>query len=198
GIHKRKVPIYFYPFPVKRGGRDTYMASAFFVLPQLPKDRVVMGGVNFEPNYLQQTCFPEVLEELIARKLSEDGGNQLAMAVYPTEYEGGHGDKLLAASGGWSEGKPQGSRKMNELRGLALGIKFQGTSAEALNHAWVQTSFLILGVLSVLLVGGLVLTYRSVSKEVALARLKSDFVSNVSHELRTPLALIRLYAETLE
>jgi signal transduction histidine kinase len=53
-------------------------------------------------------------------------------------------------------------------------------------------------VLSLLLVGGLVLTYRSVSKEVALARLKSDFVSNVSHELRTPLSLIRLYAETLE
>jgi signal transduction histidine kinase len=37
-----------------------------------------------------------------------------------------------------------------------------------------------------------------VSKEMSLARLKSDFVSNVSHELRTPLALIRLYAETLE
>jgi signal transduction histidine kinase len=53
-------------------------------------------------------------------------------------------------------------------------------------------------VVSLLLVGGLVLTYRSVSKEVALARLKSDFVSNVSHELRTPLSLIRLYAETLE
>jgi len=43
-----------------------------------------------------------------------------------------------------------------------------------------------------------VLTFRSVNKQVALARLKSDFVSNVSHELRTPLALIRLYAETLE
>jgi signal transduction histidine kinase len=48
------------------------------------------------------------------------------------------------------------------------------------------------------MIGGLVLTYRSVNKQVALARLKSDFVSNVSHELRTPLALIRLYAETLE
>ncbi len=59
-------------------------------------------------------------------------------------------------------------------------------------------SFLILGALSLLMVGGLVLTYRSVSKEMALAHLKSDFVSNVSHELRTPLALIRLYAETLE
>ena len=42
------------------------------------------------------------------------------------------------------------------------------------------------------------LTKHIVSKEMALARLKSDFVSNVSHELRTPLALIRLYAETLE
>src|SRR5262249_30560832 len=40
--------------------------------------------------------------------------------------------------------------------------------------------------------------YRNVSRELALAKLKSDFVSNVSHELRTPLALIRLYAETLE
>ena len=64
--------------------------------------------------------------------------------------------------------------------------------------AGFMQSFLILGVLSLLMVGGLVLTYRSVSKEMALARLKSDFVSNVSHELRTPLALIRLYAETLE
>jgi signal transduction histidine kinase len=49
-----------------------------------------------------------------------------------------------------------------------------------------------------MIIGGLVLTKHVVSKEMALARLKSDFVSNVSHELRTPLALIRLYAETLE
>jgi signal transduction histidine kinase len=84
------------------------------------------------------------------------------------------------------------------FRGLALGIKFQGTSVAAIGQGIVHRSFLILGVLSLLLVGGLVLTYRSVTKEVALARLKSDFVSNVSHELRTPLSLIRLYAETLE
>jgi His Kinase A (phospho-acceptor) domain len=199
GMHKRKLPIYCYPFPVKRAGRDAYMTSAFFVLPQLPRDRVVFGGVSFDPNYLKQTFFPEMLEELIVRKVTEEGGNQLAMAVYSTEYEGEHGDRLLAASTGWREGKPEVSHNLDEVfRGLALGIKFQGTSVETLGRAWVQRSFLILGVLSVLLVGGLVLTYRSVSKEMALARLKSDFVSNVSHELRTPLALIRLYAETLE
>ena len=62
----------------------------------------------------------------------------------------------------------------------------------------MRTNFLILGGLTFLLAGGLGLTYRNVSKEMALAKLKSDFVSNVSHELRTPLSLIRLYAETLE
>jgi signal transduction histidine kinase len=49
-----------------------------------------------------------------------------------------------------------------------------------------------------LLGAGMILMYRNVARELALAKLKSDFVSNVSHELRTPLALIRLYAETLE
>ena len=93
---------------------------------------------------------------------------------------------------GWGEGKPEVSRRFEDVfRGLALGIKFQGTSAEALGQTWVNRSLLILGILSLLIIGGLVLTKHVVSKEMALARLKSDFVSNVSHELRTPLALIR-------
>src|SRR5213592_714389 len=199
GMHKRNRLITFYPDQVKRAGSYSYMTTAFFCLPQLSKDRSVLGGVSFDPNYLKQTFFPEMLEELIAHKLTEGGGNQLAMMVYPADYEGGNGDKVLAASAGWTEGKPEVSRNLDDVfRGLTLGIKYQGTSVEALGRRWVQRSFLILGVLSVLLIGGLVLTYHNVSKEVALARLKSDFVSNVSHELRTPLSLIRLYAETLE
>src|SRR6266704_1802283 len=89
------------------------------------------------------------------------------------------------------------SRWLLQLGG-AMGIKYQGVSVEAMGHTWIRNSFIILGFLSLMIVGGLVLTKHMVSKEVALARLKSDFVSNVSHELRTPLALIRLYAETLE
>jgi signal transduction histidine kinase len=36
-----------------------------------------------------------------------------------------------------------------------------------------------------------------IRREYALARLRSDFVSNISHELRTPLAQVRMFAETL-
>jgi signal transduction histidine kinase len=82
--------------------------------------------------------------------------------------------------------------------GLTLAIKLRGTTLASLGQRFVRTNFLTLGALSVLLAAGILLTYRNVAKEVALARLKSDFVSNVSHELRTPLSLIRLYAETLE
>jgi len=40
-------------------------------------------------------------------------------------------------------------------------------------------------------------TVRSVQRELRLAQLKSDFVSNVSHELRTPLTSIRMFSELL-
>ena len=199
GMHRKTRPFNWYTSKTKRDGAELYMTNAFFVLPEVPRDRVVMGGVSFDPRYLKETFFPEMLDESITKNLTEEKGERLAMMVYPSDDEGMREDKPIFASAGWGKGKPEVSRKLDDVfQGLALGIKFQGTSAEAIGRRWAMQSFLILGVLSLLMVGGLALAYRSVSKEVALAHLKSDFVSNVSHELRTPLALIRLYAETLE
>ena len=199
GMHKKTRPINFYTDPTKRADGEPYITTALFALPQLSSNRVVMGGVTFDACYLQQTFFPGMLEELATQKMIDQGGNPLAMMVYPADMEMGHAIKPLATSSGWGEGKPEVSHKFEDVfRGLALGIKFQGTSVEALGRTWIHRSFLILGFLSLMIIGGLVLTKHIVSKEMALARLKSDFVSNVSHELRTPLALIRLYAETLE
>jgi signal transduction histidine kinase len=200
-------PISWYPDRGKRASGVAYTATAFFTLPGTSPKRVVLGGATLEPDYLKRTLFPEMLDGIIAYKSGEEGGNPLAMAIYPGappgESEGwspiGLAPGPLAASAGWTHGAPEVTRNMDGVfRGLMLGIKFQGTSVAEIGRGWVRNSFLALGIVSLLLVGGLALTYRSVSKEVALARLKSDFVSNVSHELRTPLALIRLYAETLE
>jgi signal transduction histidine kinase len=208
-MHKRGRSItWFAGEQTERGDGHLFVTTAVFSFPQLPKDHVALGGVTFEPEYLKTTFFPKMLDELITYKLDEESGNPLAMIVYPAETDGhmdwwpadgGQPKDVLAASAGWSQGKPEVSRNLDDVfRGLALGMKFQGTSVEAIGQKWFRQSFMTLGIVSLLLVGGLVLTYRSVSKEVALARLKSDFVSNVSHELRTPLSLIRLYAETLE
>lgn len=198
-LHKRNRPISFSSDHTKRNGTEAYLASAFFVLPQLPAGRVVLGGVVIDPCYLKGTLFSQALDEQVNQRLNNEGGNQITMVIYPTESEMSYDIKPMAATAGWGEGKPEVSRKFDDVfRGLTLGIKFQGTSVEALGRTWMHRSFLILGILSLMIIGGLVLTKHIVGKEMALAKLKSDFVSNVSHELRTPLALIRLYAETLE
>ena len=203
---KKPKPIMWYSGEVEGPNGPVYNTTAIFAFPRARKDQTVLGAVSFDPTYLKQKFFPPLLEESTSQKLSDDPQDanepedqRLAMLVFPADVLHAETERPFAMSTGWNGGKPEVSLNLdNPFRGLALGVKFQGTTAQAIAHRWVVQSFAILAVLSVLMIGGLVLTYRSVNKQVALARLKSDFVSNVSHELRTPLALIRLYAETLE
>jgi signal transduction histidine kinase/tetratricopeptide (TPR) repeat protein len=58
-------------------------------------------------------------------------------------------------------------------------------------------SFVFLLIAGILLFG-LILTVRSVSHELELARMKSDFVSTVSHEFKSPLTSIRQISEMLQ
>jgi signal transduction histidine kinase len=175
-----------------RGEKHLYQSALMFLKPDGPDGRTAIGGIVFDAEYLRDHFFPEMLEAVMSRNLSE--GQKAVMMVHPKSES-----YPLAASAGWDGGVPEVERNLDYVfPGLTLAIKTPGTTLEAIGQRFVRTSFLILGGLSLLLAGGLFLTYRNVSKEMALARLKSDFVSNVSHELRTPLSLIRLYAETLE
>jgi signal transduction histidine kinase len=199
-FQKKPKPYSFYAGPTKRANGEYYLITTLFVLPQSSKEHPAVGTVTFDPVYLKKTFFPEMLAESLNQRMNEQSVNPLAMIVYKPDFEGGNEMKPLAVTDGWGEkGKPEVTRKFDEIyRGLTLGIKYQGTSVEAIGETWMHQNFMILGILSLLITLGIFLTKHIVSKEMALAKLKSDFVSNVSHELRTPLALIRLYAETLE
>jgi len=60
------------------------------------------------------------------------------------------------------------------------------------------TQFIIIGMLVVsMLVSGYSLS-RTISQELAVIKIKSDFISTVSHELRSPLTAIRQMSELLE
>ena len=91
-------------------------------------------------------------------------------------------------SPGWDGGEPEVERNLDSVfPGLTLGIKMRGTTLAAMGAHWVRTGFWILGGISLLLACGLIMTHRNVTKEIALARLKSDFVSNVDRICEPPV-----------
>jgi signal transduction histidine kinase len=196
---KGKLPVFFEGTWVPRGDKHFYSTTAYFLLPPHEGQPDTIGGLQFDAEYLRDRFLPELLNSELnhssADAQAEKSGYAHAAMMVHVRSE----SEPLATSAEWEGGHPEVERSMEgALPGLVLGMKLRGTTLAALGQRFVRISFLILGGLSLLLAGGILLTYRNVTKEMALARLKSDFVSNVSHELRTPLSLIRLYAETLE
>jgi signal transduction histidine kinase len=193
-MSKKGRHFYFFENWAPRGEKHLYQSGAVFLVADAWGGHKAVGGMVFDAEYLRDQFFPEMLDTLLSHQEEKGEKNHVVMMVHPR-----HESTPLAASVGWDGGEPEVERNLEgAFPGLTLAIKLPGTTLAALGQHFVRTSFLILGAISLLLTGGIVMTHRNISREMALARLKSDFVSNVSHELRTPLSLIRLYAETLE
>jgi signal transduction histidine kinase len=190
-------PVYFFYDSAPRDKGELYQLFALFPVKDVPHDHLTIAGVAFDADYLKDSFFPQQLNEQAEcpnNKAQDNAQNHPAL-ILRSKMD----DSPLAKSANWDGGSPEVERKLEyAFPGLVLGIKYPGTTIKAISDRFMRNSYLILGALSLLMAGGIFLSYRSVNKEMAVAKLKSDFVSNVSHELRTPLALIRLYAETLE
>jgi signal transduction histidine kinase len=194
-MEEKGTPYVFEDEWVQRGDKHLYLLTAIFLKTDPETGNHAIAGITFDGEYMRDQFLPQALDQVMGRNIAEAQTDKNAvMMIRPkgdsTPFVYGHG---------WDGGEAEVERNMEAVfPGLTLGMKLRGTTLAALGEHFMHASFLTLGGLSLLLAGGIFLTYRNVSKEVAVARLKSDFVSNVSHELRTPLALIRLYAETLE
>lgn len=193
---KGEQPVGFYDAWTLRDNEQTYSSSAYFIPPNVPKDRVALGVVAFDENYLRTTFLPAMMKDVLTSKSSvlKADANPPGMMIHPPKDA-----TPWVASANWDGGKPEAERKLEYVfPNLTVAIKYQGTTVADIVTRFLRYHYLVLAALSMVMIGGIWLTYRNVSREMTLARLKSDFVANVSHELRTPLALIRLYAETLE
>ena len=194
-MEEKGTPYYFEGEWVQQGDKHIYLFTAMFLKTDETTGRKAIAGVTFDGDYLRDKFLPQTLDEVMSRNVAEAQTDKNAVIMVRPKSD----STPMAYGTGWDGGEAEVERNMESVfPGLVLGMKLRGTTLAALEQHFVRVSFLILGGLSFLLAGGIFLTHRNVSKELALARLKSDFVSNVSHELRTPLSLIRLYAETLE
>ena len=180
---------------VPRGNKMQYESLVYFLPRGSNHEHPALAGFLYDEDYLKNSFFPLALNEVLPDQRRNDPAHPSPSIMIRKARE----QTPLAASACWNGGAPEVERPFDSVfTNLILGIRPYGTTIAEISDHWTHLAFLSLGALSLLMGGGMILAYRNVSRELALAKVKSDFVSNVSHELRTPLSLIRLYAETLE
>jgi len=149
-------------------------------------DQGLFGAVSLESR--------EFVTSVIEAKLSDVAGNDLLLVCRDRRS----GEVLF------STGPMEKDRALTQTRRLWLfpeyevGIRLKGRTVEEIARERFTRNGILFVIVDILLIVGVILVYRTFRREIELAALKSDFVSNVSHELKTPLALIRMFAETLE
>jgi signal transduction histidine kinase len=92
------------------------------------------------------------------------------------------------------------TRRLATATGLPWTVVATSSNPDTELRGFAQRRRLIvvgLGALALLVVAASYLIGRAVSREVAAARLQSDFVSAVSHEFRTPLTSLAQFTEIL-
>src|SRR5882757_4053810 len=187
--------VYINSESVSRGSKMQYESFVYLLPRGSNHEHPALAGFIYDEDYLKNTFFPKALNEVLPDQNWNDPAHPpLSITIRKAKEQ-----TPLAASLCWNGGWPEVERGFDSVfPKLILGIRPYGTTIAELSNHFTRFAFLALGALSLLMGGGMIFAYRNVARELALAKVKSDFVSNVSHELRTPLALIRLYAETLE
>jgi signal transduction histidine kinase len=187
--------VYINSESVRRGTKMPYETFVHFLPRGSNHAHPALAGFIYDEDYLKNTFFPKALSEVLPDQSRNDPSHPPPSIM----VRKAKAQTPLAASACWNGGLPDVERGFDSVfPNLILGIRPYGTTIAEISRGFTRMAFLILGALSLLMGGGMIFAYQNLARELALAKLKSDFVSNVSHELRTPLSLIRLYAETLE
>lgn len=178
--YKKTVTLMNTDFPVLD---DAYFIS-LLILEGKNQSRVVVALL------LNKT---RVIRNIIQPKLEEVAGDQFEVNIFM--------DKKIHPDYSFSDLKHEEGmleKKLWIFPNLTIGMRSQGKDISEITQERFNKSLILIFVLNVVLIAGALFIYKNIRKEMRLAQLKSDFVSNVSHELRTPLSLIRMYSETLE
>ena len=101
---------------------------AMFLVKDEETGEKAIGGMAFDPEYLRDHFFPEILDSEMSRNASEpnNSGNQSVVMLH-SKYD----STPIAVSSGWDGGMPEMERKLEAgFPGLMLAIKMRGTTVK--------------------------------------------------------------------
>ncbi len=130
---------------------------------------------------------------VLRQKLNETASGEFILSVVRKAD-----NRQVYATGPLASGEERQIKDLWLFPDYSLGIRLRGQTIEELVRDRFYRNLSLLAILDIMILVGVWFVYQTVRRDMELARLKSDFVSNVSHELRTPLSLIRMFGETLE
>lgn len=169
------------PITTSRSNSSTCLLFAV----QGSQDRLVIAGIVLDAE--------EFIRDVLRGKLDEAGGNEFILSVLRKPDL-----QQVYATAQLAQGMERQTKDLWLFPDYVLGIRSRGQTIEELVKDRFYRNLALLVILDLMIIAGVWFVYRTLRREMELARLKSDFVSNVSHELRTPLSLIRMFGETLE
>jgi signal transduction histidine kinase/tetratricopeptide (TPR) repeat protein len=142
-------------------------------------------GAKIEEQYFIEHIIPEVLENSQFGKTSNVVISQLS-------------GKILLGEGNPSE-DPTTATEFFEDNFPPWKIEIFRIEGETLGALDIKRNFYFWTILTlvVVLISGSILISRTIAHEMAVLKLKSDFVSSVSHEFKSPLTSIKSLAERL-
>lgn len=143
-----------------------------------------LGGLRIDPEHF--------IRNILSVKMQNILQNEFNFISYSKS------GKIIYANDRITQDEAEYSENLSLFTNYSIGLKIKGETISDVIKARTYTNTLYLIIINIIILVGVLVIFFTIKKQVKLAQIKSDFVSNVSHELRTPLALISMFAETLE
>jgi signal transduction histidine kinase len=164
----------------------TAFLVSFVQIPDPSGIRIVgLLGAKVKEQYLIEHVLPDILENSQFRNVSNVVISRLSGNILLGESK--TPEDPVSATEFFEDNFPPWKIEIFRNRGEALGA----LDLKRNFYFWTILT------LVVVLVSGSVLISRTIAQEMAVLRLKSDFVSSVSHEFKSPLTSIKALAERL-
>ncbi|MBI9072186.1 MAG: HAMP domain-containing histidine kinase [Melioribacteraceae bacterium] len=159
--------------------------SLIFLVPNNNGETNIHGMIIDSRNFITETLAPKIQEVIKGKFISQIEDIRDSSLVYTNEPEL---EKI----------KMTNKKTLWLIPFYNLGISLKGETISNLVADRLSYNYIILVFTLIIIFIAAGFVFYNIKKEMKLAQLKSDFVSNVSHELKTPLALISMFSETLE